>query len=834
MRRLYLLCLFAFSMASAGNAQSPPVVCPGNTQPLPVPFCSQACIVDYLDGYTGRNQWFPQWDVPPQFCAPLFHSINWVGFTAGTPQLTLRIQTYNCELPQRTGLQAGIFGTLDCSSFIQVSNCVPQFYDETLLTAQGLIPGRAYYLVIDGNEGDICEFEVQVVSGSTQAQPVFGDPVIIGPDSLCAGRSGFYEVQGFGGGAGYFNWELDGAPIGQEQFVIISGLAPGTYELCANPGNPAYGYDTTICKIIEVIALPAIAIDETVCIEDLPFTYQGYSFTASGTYSFNTITPDGCEQAVELELTVIDLAPPTLVNAAICPGDDYFIGNQVFRVPGSYLVVLTAQNGCDSLVQLILLFRPPSISVLGDVVAPLPFLVGNIEIDTTGDFAVTLTSQYGCDSIVVGTLIALSPDTLFTDTTICQGDTVFYNMQSLTSSGVYLDTLINMDTATIQQLTLTVIPVGSDTLAASICEGNSLIFGGVDYTQSGLYCDTIPGGGANGCDSICCLNLTVLPNDTTFLDTAICMGESIIIGNNLYTAPGQYTDVTTAVNGCDSIIVITLEVLPIQETFLNEQICEGETYPLGGAEYSQPGQYMEFFPSSTSCDSVVTLNLSVIPVVETELDTTLCPGQALHVGPYVFREPFQAELQFTSANGCDSILHLALSYRDTIRVDTFAVEPDGQDFFGGSIYVELAGGTPPYSYLWSDGRTEPFIDFLPSGRYFLTAADAHCSQGFLFKVPLRDEFGSDPIILRPGNGGSGIAVSPNPFSQELKVQLTGIDEGRPVRLLLYNFAGQLVHKEQALGINHRLRLQAPAGVYWLVAEQEGIRLGVERVVCGRR
>lgn len=73
-------------------------------------------------------------------------------------------------------------------------------------------------------------------------------------------------------------------------------------------------------------------------------------------------------------------------------------------------------------------------------------------------------------------------------------------------------------------------------------------------------------------------------------------------------------------------------------------------------------------------------------------------------------------------------------------------------------------------------------------------------------------------------------VSPNPFSEEFLVQISGLEDGLPIRLLLYNFAGQLVHEEQAPGLRHRLRPGVPAGVYWLVAEQKGIRTGAERVV----
>lgn len=1030
MRHLCLLSLFAVFNFHFAIAQSPPVACPGSF-PSPAPFCSDACIVCDLDGYVGTNEWFFQWEAPPQFCAPQFHSINWLGFVAGSSSLTLEITAQACQTGM--GLQAGIYTSTGCTSFTQVSNCDPGFLATTLV-ATGLTPGTVCYLVVDGNGGDICDFTVDVISGSTLPPAVDGTPTIDGTASFCPGAQAWFSAGGVSG-AGYYQWELNGIPIGLEQHVMLDDLPAGSYELCVTPGNPCYGPGETTCTTFSVAPPPPEFINEEVCMEDLPYNYQGYAFFSTGIYSFEVLRPDGCLQPIILNLTVLGPNPPTVVTGEICAGGFYDFAGQLLTQPGVYQFPLTDRNGCDSTVSLVLTVRPPSLTNLGTVAAGLPFLVGNVPIDTTGDFVVVLINQYGCDSIVAGFLAALAPDTLFIDSTICQGDTVFYNMVALTSSGTYLDTIINGGTATIQQLNLTVLPVSNstvnasicqgeefvvgstvynstgqyvetlsaangcdsvvtlnlsvlqpadtiqaaicegesyilgnqaytqpgvydavltlptgcqsmvqlqltvyplavtlltevicegesvtiggntysasgaytniltaangcdsivnlgltvlpipnDTLSASICEGGVYSWGGVDYSQGGVFCDTIPGGSPAGCDNITCLDLTVLPNDTLFVDTAICDGETIAIGNSVYSAPGQYLDVLVAANGCDSLIFLNLSVLPAAETFIDVQICQGETYNIGGqvltntgvypvvfpdpqtgcdsivtvtlavqpasftqldaticegetflfagTELSLAGQYTEVFVSGAGCDSVVALALAVIPAVETQLDTTLCPGQALHLGPYVFREPFEGTLQFAGAGGCDSILSLALAYYDTIRIDSFFIEPDDQDFFGGSIYVELGGGTPPYSYLWSDGRTAPFIDFLPTGQYFLMAADAHCSRGFLFKVPLRDEFSAGPVTFRPGAGGGSIVVSPNPFRKGLQVRLSGIREDLPVRLRLYNLAGQPVYEGQVQGFVHQLQPQVPAGVFWLVAEQGGERIGVEKVIC---
>jgi PKD repeat protein len=42
----------------------------------------------------------------------------------------------------------------------------------------------------------------------------------------------------------------------------------------------------------------------------------------------------------------------------------------------------------------------------------------------------------------------------------------------------------------------------------------------------------------------------------------LCDGEFVVVGSNTYTAPGSYTDVLVAANGCDSTVTTLLEVIP--------------------------------------------------------------------------------------------------------------------------------------------------------------------------------------------------------------------------------------------------------------------------------
>jgi hypothetical protein len=213
---------------------------------------------------------------------------------------------------------------------------------------------------------------------------------------------------------------------------------------------------------------------------------------------------------------------------------------------------------------------------------------------------------------------AVTEDTTYYSVEICSGgaytDANF--TEPIDAAGVYYAVLANSaGYDSIVELTLTVHPVHTTPLAASICEGESYVFFGETLTAAGVYQETLPT--ANGCDSIVELSLTVHPVHTTPLAASICEGESYDFFGETLTAAGVYQETLPTANGCDSIVELSLTVHPVHTTPLAASICEGESYVFFGETLTAAGVYRDTLPTVNGCDSIIELTLTVHPLPET-------------------------------------------------------------------------------------------------------------------------------------------------------------------------------------------------------------------------
>lgn len=168
-----------------------------------------------------------------------------------------------------------------------------------------------------------------------------------------------------------------------------------------------------------------------------------------------------------------------------------------------------------------------------------------------------------------------------------------------------------------------------------ICSGDGFSVGINTYYFSGIYLDTLTT--ANGCDSIVTTNLTVNPSSQFFQNLTICDGQSVTVGSNTYTLPGIYLDTLVAANGCDSIITTVLGVNPNSAFTQTLTINSGDSVVVGNSVYTATGVYIDTLVAANGCDSVVTTNLTVI----TSINESINKGIQIMASPNPFVNWFE-------------------------------------------------------------------------------------------------------------------------------------------------------------------------------------------------
>ena len=132
---------------------------------------------------------------------------------------------------------------------------------------------------------------------------------------------------------------------------------------------------------------------------------------------------------------------------------------------------------------------------------------------------------------------------------------------------------------------------------------------GQTYTSTtlGEHTWTYPGASAQGCDSIVTLHLTI---EQPFFDTTYqtsCRYYEWF--GDTYTQPG-YHDYIVSGPICDSTFVLYLDIVDQYVDTIDKTACFN--YDWNNVTYTESGSYTDTLSSLQGCDSIVTLNLTII------------------------------------------------------------------------------------------------------------------------------------------------------------------------------------------------------------------------------
>lgn len=169
----------------------------------------------------------------------------------------------------------------------------------------------------------------------------------------------------------------------------------------------------------------------------------------------------------------------------------------------------------------------------------------------------------------------------------------------------------------------------------------------------------------------------------TTINKTICEGENYE-GRVL---EGTYVDTyTSTTTGCDSIRTLLLTVAPTIRNSETRTICPGACLNIRGVDFCEAGTYNLVFTSSSGCDSLITLSLQLVDQMQGTSSIQLCPGEFWVEGGTALDEAGSYNFMYTSSAGCDSLHTLQLSYfEEDLNTSSAITRCEGEDYGGRTI-----------------------------------------------------------------------------------------------------------------------------------------------------
>lgn len=310
-------------------------------------------------------------------------------------------------------------------------------------------------------------------------------------------------------------------------------------------------------------------------------------------------------------------------------------------------------------------------------------------------------------------------------------------------------------------------PVTPNIVNQSFCQNQlPVLWNGLLISNAGTFNTTLTT--ASGCDSLVQLNVSILPISESFQQLTVCQNELPLDVNGVaINGAGTYNINYIANTGCDSLVYLTINVLPVQQSFQILTICENDL-PLiiNGTDIITSGTYPFPFQTASGCDSLAIFEVIVNANAQVTENVQVCPEDV----PYIWNGQqlsttglYTSNLQ-TSA-GCDSNVTINFLVKPipvinfsadntTVYIENPVVNFSNNSSNFDQFFWDFGDGSP------SNMTNQPTHTFPATpGNYTvtLTASLNNCSvsESLLIVVEENADFSVDfPNIFTPNEDGA--------------------------------------------------------------------------------
>jgi len=288
----------------------------------------------------------------------------------------------------------------------------------------------------------------------------------------------------------------------------------------------------------------------------------------------------------------------------------------------------------------------------------------------------------------------------------------------------------------------------------------------------------------------------------TFSSTAVDfdpgVGVTPLSATNLDIFIARYRDTTAAVPCLATQSSLT-------GTYCREFTFNGTVYTIGGV-------YKDTLVNAAGCDSIITLNLTILDTVWHTITATACDSFVLNGQTYTSSDTFRQ--YFTSSASCDSVVILQLEVHSS---------PQASVTQTGSVLT--AGSADSYQWLDCDNGYAPVASatgqmFTPlvSGNYAVAVTADGCSDtSDCIAVEVENDG-----VSSTGYGDRHIRLYPNPASGRVFLQAS--TEWNQATVRLRGMTGQLLAEwTDVQGRRMVIDMDGYASGFYLIEISEGSR-----------
>lgn len=308
-----------------------------------------------------------------------------------------------------------------------------------------------------------------------------------------------------------------------------------------------------------------------------------------------------------------------------------------------------------------------------------------------------------------------------------------------------------------------------------------------------------------------------LPYYVVSTEQYICNGEDLILGSGqVITNVTQDTviieNLVTA-TGIDSVVTLNVWVVPQMSIQTYENVCFGSSYTFDdGFTINQitnnASHTVQYTSVITGCDSLITYNLSVLPSDTIPISIDVCQD-SIYIFPdgssaTVTSSPVSNYSTLISLNGCDSVI-LTTLYPVAINTDITVNN--------GVIQSLQTLGT--FQWLDCDNGFAPIVGETLSS--FAPLIDGNYAVALTYNGCLEYSDCESITGLAVGNLPTleGINLFPNPTTGEVTIELDTEIKATSIRLV--NLAGSILPMQNDQILDQKIHLNLPfdSGVYFI-------------------